>query len=49
MNDIIDEDMSSPGLVKVIAKEWEREMKRIKEKGLNGYKRRKEGKHESLV
>lgn len=33
-----DEDMSSPGLVKVIAKEWEREIKRIKEKGLNGYK-----------
>ena len=41
--------MSSPGLVKVISKEWEREMKRIKEKGLNGYKRRKEAKHESLV
>lgn len=24
---VIDEDMSSPGLVKVIAKEWERELK----------------------
>ncbi len=44
-----DEDMSSPGLVKVISKEWERELKRIKEKGLNGYKRKKEQKHESLV
>jgi len=41
--------MSSPGLVKVISEEWQREMKRIKEKGLNGYKRRKEQKHESLV
>lgn len=36
-------------MVKVIAKEWDRELKRLKEKGLNGYKRRKEAKHESLV
>ena len=41
--------MSSPGLVKVIAKEWEWELKRIKEKGLNGYKWRKEAKSDSLV
>jgi hypothetical protein len=45
----IDEDMSSPELVKMIAKEWDRELKRIKEKGLNGYKRRKEAKGESLL
>lgn len=44
-----DDEMSSPGLVKVIAKEWERELKRIKEKGLNGYKRWKEAKSDSLV
>lgn len=44
-----DEDMSSPGLVKVISKEWEKELKRLKEKGLNGYRKRKEAKHESLV
>ena len=42
-------DTQSPSLVKVIAKEWDRELKRLKEKGLNGYKRRKEAKHESLV
>ena len=41
--------MSSPGLVKVISKEWERELKWIKEKGLNGYKWWKELKGESLV
>jgi len=41
--------MSSPGLVIVISEEWKWELKRIKEKGLNGYKWRKEAKSDSLV
>jgi hypothetical protein len=41
--------MSSPGLVKVISKEWEKELKRIKDKGLNGYNRKKYVKGDSLV
>lgn len=41
--------MSSPGLVKVIANEWILELKWIWEKGLNGYKWRKEAKSDSLV
>jgi hypothetical protein len=36
------EDISADGLLKVISQEWSNEMDRIKQLGLNGYKRRKD-------
>jgi len=36
------EDISADGLLKVISQEWANEMERIKQLGLNGYKRRKD-------
>jgi hypothetical protein len=43
------EDISPEGLLKVISQEWNNEMERIKQLGLNGYKRRKESRSECLV
>jgi hypothetical protein len=36
------DDISPEGLLEVISQEWKNELERIKAKGLNGYKRRKE-------
>lgn len=43
------DDISPEGLLEVINEEWKKEMERIKELGLNGYKRRKESRNECLV
>lgn len=43
------EDISPESLLKVISQEWANEMERIKQNGLNGYKRRKESRAEQLV
>lgn len=43
------DDISPEGLLEVISQEWKNEMERIKTLGLNGYKRRKESRNESLV
>jgi hypothetical protein len=43
------EEINAENLMKVISKEWDNEFDRIKSLGLNGYKRRKESKNESLV
>ena len=44
-----DDDISPEKLLKVISQEWTNEMKRLQEKGLNGYKRRKDSKQETWV
>jgi leucine-rich repeat-containing protein 49 len=41
------DDISPDNLLKIISGEWKNEMKRLKEKGLNGYKKRKDSKQES--
>ena len=43
------EDISADGLLKVISQEWSNEMERIKQLGLNGYKRRKDSRQDCLV
>jgi len=43
------DDISPEGLLEVISQEWKNEMERIKQLGLNGYKRRKESRNECLV
>lgn len=43
------EDISADGLLKVISQEWTNEMDRIKQLGLNGYKRRKDSRQDCLV
>ena len=43
------DDISPEGLLQVISQEWSNEMERIKNLGLNGYKRRKESRSECLV
>jgi hypothetical protein len=43
------DDISPEGLLEVISQEWKNELERIKAKGLNGYKRRKESWNECLV
>ena len=43
------EDISPDSLLRIISQEWKNEMKRLKEKGLNGYKKRKDSKQESCV
>jgi hypothetical protein len=43
------DDISPEGLLKVISQEWTNELERLKAKGLNGYKRRKESRSECLV
>lgn len=41
------DDISPDNLLKIISIEWKNEMSRLKEKGLNGYKKRKDSKQES--
>lgn len=41
------DDISPDNLLKIISVEWKNEMKRLKEKGLNGYKKRKDSKQDS--
>jgi len=41
------DDISPDSLLKIISLEWKNEMRRLKEKGLNGYKKRKDSKQES--
>jgi len=41
------EDISPDNLLQIISLEWKNEMKRLKEKGLNGYKKRKDSKQDS--
>ena len=41
------DDISPDNLLKIISIEWKNEMNRLKEKGLNGYKKRKDSKQES--
>ena len=48
-NNANSEDISPEGLLQVISQEWKNEMERIKNLGLNGYKRRKESRNECLV
>lgn len=43
------DDISPDNLLKIISLEWKNEMKRLKEKGLNGYKKRKDSKQDSCV
>lgn len=43
------DDISPENLLEVISQEWKNEMERIKQLGLNGYKRRKESRNECLV
>ena len=43
------EDISPESLLKVISQEWQQEIESIQKLGLNGYKRRKESRSESLV
>jgi hypothetical protein len=43
------DDISPDSLLKIISVEWKNEMTRLKEKGLNGYKKRKDNKKESCV
>lgn len=43
------DDISPDNLLKIISVEWKNEMKRLKEKGLNGYKKRKDSKQDSCV
>jgi leucine-rich repeat-containing protein 49 len=43
------DDISPDNLLRIISVEWKNEMKRLKEKGLNGYKKRKDSKQESCV
>jgi len=43
------DDISPDSLLKIISLEWKNEMRRLKEKGLNGYKKRKDSKQESWV
>jgi hypothetical protein len=45
----VTDDISPEGLLEVISQEWKNEMERIKNLGLNGYKRRKESRNECLV
>jgi hypothetical protein len=45
----IGDDISPESLLEVISQEWKAELERLKQKGLNGYRRRKESRHESLV
>jgi len=43
------DDISPEGLLEVISVEWKSELERLKARGLNGYKRRKESRNECLV
>lgn len=43
------DDISPEGLLEVISQEWKNEMERIKQLGLNGFKRRKESRNDCLV
>ena len=43
------EEISAENLLSVIETEWKNEFVRIKDLGLNGFKRRKESKNDSLV
>lgn len=43
------DDISPEGLLEVISQEWKNELERIRQLGLNGYKRRKESRNECLV
>lgn len=49
VNNNIADDISPEGLLEVISQEWKNELERLKSKGLNGYKRRKESRNECLV
>ena len=43
------DDISPDNLLKIIANEWKSEMKRLKDKNVNGYKKHKDSKQESFV
>ena len=47
--DALGDDISPENLLEVISQEWKQELERLRQKGLNGYRRRKESRHESLV
>lgn len=48
-NNANSDDISPEGLLEVISQEWKNEMERIKQLGLNGFKRRKESRNDCLV
>ena len=43
------DDISPDNLLQIISLEWKNEMKRLREKGLNGYKKRKDSKQDTCV